>query len=124
MAQERILVVDGDITLSEMLRMRLKALGYLVDCAHSGRDALNVLKSRWVDLIVLAIALQGGMHGFQLFREIKKRKKFSQIPIIIQSSKPGMKKLFEMMGAEAFFTKPHSIDLVLDKIEEILRKEI
>ena len=122
MAQERILIVDGDITLSEMLKTRLKARGYLVDCAHRGSEALNILKNKWVDLIVLAIVLQGGMHGFRLFKEIRQKRKFSKIPIVIQSSKPAMQKLFEKMGAGAFFVKPYSMDLFLDKIDDILSK--
>lgn len=120
MARERILIIDGDITLSEVLRTRLKDMGYLVDCARQGSEALDILKDRWVDLIVLAVVLQGGMDGFQIFKEIKGKKEFSKIPIIIHSSKPAMKKTFEKMGAEAFFIKPYSIKLFLSKIEVIL----
>ena len=120
MAGERVLIVDGDIALSAMLRARLKALDYLVDCAHSGKEALYILKSKWVDLIVLGIILQGGMHGFHLFTELKSKKKFSKIPIVIQSSKPAMKKMFETLGADAFFVKPYSVSAFLRKIEDIL----
>ena len=120
MARERILIVDGNITLSEVLRMRLKEVGYLVDCARRGSEALDILKNRWIDLIVLAVVLQGGMDGFQIFKEIKGKKELSAIPIVIHSSKLAMKKTFEKMGAEAFFIKPYSIKILLTKIEIIL----
>ena len=122
MAEQRILIVEGDITLSEMLKNRLKAQGYLVDCARSGNEALEILETKWVDLIVLAIILQGEMHGFQLFKEIKRKKIFSKIPIVIQSSKAGMKKMFLKMGAQAFLVKPYSVDSFLDKVKDILTK--
>ncbi|NQT00020.1 MAG: response regulator [Candidatus Omnitrophica bacterium] len=118
MAKQKILVVDGDITHSEMLKMRLKAKGYLVDCVHTAGEALGVLQSGWVDLIVMAVVLRGRRHGFQLFREIKSNKKFASIPIIVQSNKTGMRRMFETMGAEAFFAKPYTVELLLDRIKE------
>ena len=122
MVKERILIVDGDIALSEKLRTRLETKGYLVNCARSGKEALDILKTKWIDLIVLAIVLRGRMHGFQLFKEIKKKKKFSKIPIVVHSSKAAMKKTFEEIGAEAFFVKPYPMDSFLDEIKGILKK--
>jgi len=124
MAHERILIIDGDIELSELLKMRLKSVGYLVECAHRGNHALDILESQWIDLIILAVVLQGGMNGFQIFREIKSREEFFKIPIMVHSSKAAMKKIFKKMGAECFFIKPYSIDIFLNKINLILKKSI
>lgn len=120
MAHERILIVDGDIALSQMLRNRLEAEGFLVDYARTGTKALDILKNEWVDLVILSVLLRGGMDGFHLFKEIRKRKKFLKIPIVVHSGKPGMKQLFERIGAEAFLTKPCPINLVLNKVKDIL----
>lgn len=124
MKRERILIVDSDINLLEVLKARLEAMGYLVDCVRSGSEALDVLETRWVDLIVLAIILQGGMNGYHLFKEIKNRKRLSKIPVIVQSSKSGMKKTFERMGADAFYIKPYSINVILLRIKTTLDKNI
>jgi trehalose/maltose hydrolase-like predicted phosphorylase/CheY-like chemotaxis protein len=123
MVQERILVVDGDMMLSALLKSRLEAKGYLVDCVYSGSKAIDILQTEWVDLIVLAVVLQGEMSGYRLFKEIKNKKKFSKIPIVMQSGKAAMKDIFEKMGAEAFFVKPYSIDSFLDEIEDILTRK-
>ena len=117
MAREKILVVDGDITLSQMLQSRFQAQGYLVECAHDGAAALNILNNEWVDLVILAVTLQEGMNGFQLFKEIKKSRTLSKIPNIIQSNKAAMKVMFEEMGADAFFAKPCSVNTLLGKIK-------
>ena len=122
MPQERILIIDGDITLAEMLTTRLKNLGYLVDCVHRGNEALDILRAQWVDLIILDIILQGDMHGFQLFKEIKKKKVYNKIPIVVHSSRPGMKKMFEQLGVAKYFVKPYHIDKFLVKVEELLSR--
>ena len=124
MKRERVLVIDGDINLLEVLKTRLEAIGYLVDCTSSGNEALDILETRWVDFIVLSIVLQGGMNGYHLFKEIKEKKRLSKIPIIVQSSKSGMKRTFERMGATAFFVKPYSVNVFLRRIRNIIDQNL
>ena len=124
MTQERILIVDGDIALSALLKSRLEAMGYLVELARNAGEALDFLGTEWVDLIVLDIVLKGEVNGFQLFKKIKTKKEFLKIPIIVQTNKVGMKKIFEMMGAESFFIKPYAVSMLLDEIKDILTKKI
>jgi trehalose/maltose hydrolase-like predicted phosphorylase/ActR/RegA family two-component response regulator len=124
MVQERILIVDSDISLSEILETRLENLGYMVDCTRSGTEALGILRREWIDLVVLDVSLEPGISGYQLFKEIKKRKEFSDIPIVVQSSKPAMKKIFERLGAQRFLVKPYSVDIFLDEIGSILTNTI
>ena len=124
MSQERILIVDGDIGLSEILKSRFEALGYLVDCTPNALEAINILESKWFDLIITSIILQEGMDGFQLFKEIRKKKKYLKIPIVVQSKKPALKGTLESLGVEAFFVKPYSIDIFLGEIRDLLTKKI
>lgn len=123
MRQERILIIDGDITLSERLKTRLEALGYLVECSQNAVEALDILQARWIDLVVLAVVLKNGMDGLQLFKEIRAKKEFSKLPIAVQSKKPAMKEAFENLGAETFFIKPYSMDIFLGEIKDILTKK-
>jgi len=122
--KERVLIVDGDITLSEFLRTRLESRGYMVDCVCRGAQALDILKTEWVNLIVLDVSLHEGMSGYHFFKEIKERKEFSKIPIIVYTNKPGFKHMFEEMGAETVFIKPYSIEVFLNKIKDILVEKI
>lgn len=124
MTQEKILIVEGDITSSEMLFTQLQAAGYLVSCVNNADDALSVLKNEWIDLIVLSVVLQPGPSGFELFKEIKADGELAKIPIIVRSSKPAMKQTFEMMGVDAFVVKPYPIKALLDKVKNILKKKI
>ena len=122
MSSKKILIVDGDVAFAEILKMRLEDRGYVVDCTSRGKEALDILKTRWVDLIVIAIVLQGAMNGYYLFNEIKKKKDLSGIPILVGSNKASMKKTFESMGADIFLTKPYSINIFLKKIKNIFTK--
>lgn len=124
MRQESILVVDGDITLSERLKTRLEAMDYIVNCACCANEALSILNTKWIDLVILAVVLQDGMDGLQLFKEIKGKKEFSKLPIAIHSKKPAMRETFMAMGAASFFTKPYSMDVFLGEIKDILTKKV
>ena len=123
MTQEKILIIEGDITSSEMLFTQLQAAGYLVSCVHNAKDALSILKNEWVDLIVLSVVLPEGPSGFELFKEIRADEELAKIPIIIQSSKPAMKETFEVMGADAFIVKPYSMNVFLSKAKDILKNK-
>ncbi len=124
MAHESILIIDSDVALAEVLKSRLEAVGYRVNCARTGKDALATLKSEWVDLIVQDIVLKGDLNGFQLLKKIKQQKNFSQIPVIILSGKVSMKKTTELMGVETFFIKPCATDVLMEEIKDILNKKI
>ncbi|MFH1783698.1 MAG: response regulator [bacterium] len=119
---KRIMIVDDDVTMLEVLKRRLEAMGCLIDCASSGNEALYVLETRWVDLIILSVVLHGDMYGYHLFKEIKKRKRLSRVPVVIYSDKVGMKGTFKKMGAEMFVEKPCSMDHFLRKIKRFIRK--
>ncbi len=113
--EKRVLIVDGDAVLSEVLEARLLKEGYLVDFAHNGKDAIDVLNSTWIDLIVMEIDLDGDMNGFQLFKILKEDKDFQRIPVIVQTSKAAMRESFETMGVDEYFVKPYSVKLLIDE---------
>lgn len=124
MAQERILIVEGDIAFAEVITSRLESLDYLVDCVSTGVEALDVLKNKWVDLVISSIVLKGVMNGYQLFKEIRKNNDYLNIPIIIQSGKPAMKNMFEYLGAEEFFVKPYSVEKFLEKVKSVFDRDL
>ncbi|MGE5279753.1 MAG: response regulator, partial [Deltaproteobacteria bacterium] len=111
--QERILIVDGDIMRATNLKTRLEAIGYLTECVHSGAEARAVLKSGWVDLIVMSVVLRGGMSGYQLLREVRASRSFGRVPVIVQTRKTGMRGVFERLGATAFLVPPYPLQRTL-----------
>jgi CheY-like chemotaxis protein len=121
MAYKRILIVDGDTSSAAVLETQLEDKGFLVQRAIQGTEALQILKSEWINLIIISVNLSGGMTGFQLFKEIKKAKYFSDIPIVIYSSKEGMKNTFKKLGAEDFVSKKKEVKFLVNSVQKILK---
>ena len=83
MASGKILVVDDDRNICELLRLYIEKEGFTVVIANDGRQALEVFESDQPDLIMLAIMLPE-LDGWQVCREIRKK---SQCPIIMLTAK-------------------------------------
>jgi len=120
MSSKQILVLTGDITHCEKLKQNLEAEGYTVDIAYRGDEAINILKRKWVDLIITSITLQGGMNGIHFLQEIKKNKELQNIPVIVQTSKVNMEENIKGLGVNMFITKPYDMGDLIKKIKEIL----
>ncbi|MBD3379611.1 MAG: response regulator [Candidatus Omnitrophica bacterium] len=120
MARKKILVVDGDINQGEQLAHKFQEKDFQARSVPSGEEAVKILRDEWMDLIILAIKLQGEIDGFQLLKTIKKDEKLSEIPIVIESDKPGVKDVFKDIGAVDFFVKPCPASDLIKKVEEIL----
>jgi len=112
--------VESDMSIAERLRDRLIGIGYLVETAITGRQALETLESKWFDLIILAVGLRGSMDGYQLLKEIQQRRRLTRIPVIVQSNKPSMRAHFAALGIRRFFVKPYPIGALLKEAIDAL----
>lgn len=83
MSQEKILVVDDDKDIVNTLKIQLEKEGYHVYCAHNGLEALQVLESTQIHLMLLDVMMPH-MDGFSTILKIRER---NNIPILIMSAK-------------------------------------
>ena len=117
----KILIIDSDISLSTVLRDYLESRGYEAKTAGDGKAGLNELANGTWD--VLLMELQGlGMNGYELLKNIRHR--LPQIPLIIlttRSDRADQMRAFEL-GADDYQTKPFSMDILICRIEAILRR--
>lgn len=113
----RILVVDDDIHISNLLTEALTKAGYNVDNAFSGTEALLVLSKNKPDLILLDLMLPG-LSGEELLPKIK------NIPVIVVSAKADVADKVGLLlgGAVDYVTKPFDIHELLARITAQLRK--
>lgn len=123
MAKKRILVVDDEVDLSEMIRFRLQANGYEILLAHDGQQALEVARKERPDLIILDLMLPK-MDGYKVCGLLKMDSRYAAIPIIIFTAKAQEedKKLAEEAGANAYLMKPFEPKVLLDKIKELIKE--
>ncbi|MBF8982446.1 response regulator transcription factor [Lutibacter sp. B2] len=120
MSEERILVVDDDPYICELITLYLKKEGYQVSCVYNGAEAIDKLKEQKPELVILDIMLPG-MDGWQVCREIKK---ISDVPIIMLSAKGDTldKVLGLKLGADDYMVKPFEPRELIARIDAVLRR--
>lgn len=120
MQKEKILVVDDDKNICDLLRMYLEKEGYTVVLAHNGMDAVNTFHIENPHLVLLDIMLPQ-LDGWQVCREIRKT---SEAPIIMLTAKDEIfdKVLGLELGADDYVTKPFNTKEVIARIKAVLRR--
>ena len=120
MASERILVVDDDNNICELLRLYLEKEGYDVILAHNGGEAVKMFQELSPDLMILDIMLPV-LDGWQVCREVRK---FSDKPIIMLTAKGETfdKVLGFELGADDYVVKPFEAKEVMARVKAVLRR--
>ena len=117
---EKILVVDDEEDVRQIMKSILSKEGYEVMIAKDADEALNLAKTNKPDLIILDY-LMSGLNGVELCRALKKDNATKPIPVIMVTAYPGEKEESLSAGAVDFITKPvDKIDLML-RIRSVLR---
>lgn len=123
MIVHKILAVDDEADIVELLSYNLKKEGFTVDPAYDGEEALKKLKSEKYSLIILDLMLPG-LQGMELCRIIRNDPKNASLPIIMLTAKGEEvdKVLGLEMGADDYITKPFSPREVIARVKAILRR--
>ena len=119
----RILVVDDEADLREILQFNIQSWGYDTLCAESAESALEIIRSgESVDLILLDVMLPG-MSGFKLASIIRGEMNLS-IPIIFLTAKISENDMLTgfSAGGDDYITKPFSINEVRARIQAVLKR--
>jgi len=118
---KEILIVDDDPMVVKSLRDPLKRAGYHVIVATHGLEALQVVKEKKPDLIILDI-LMPMLDGFRTTRLLKFDSRYKDIPIIVLTSRAteGERKMGEMVGADEFLYKPFRSPQMLTMVQRYL----
>jgi len=120
---KKILVVDDEIQLVEMVKSRLQANGYIVLTAGDGQEALEKARKEKPDLIILDLMLPK-IDGYKVCRMLKFDEKYKKIPILMFTARAqeSDKKLGEEVGADGYITKPFEPSVLISKIHELIGK--
>lgn len=118
----RILVVDDEQDLLEILKFNLETDGYLVDTANSAEEALSMNLEHY-DLLLLDV-MMGGISGFALARKLKAEPATKDIPIIFLTARDTENDTVTgfNLGADDYISKPFSIREVLVRVRAVLRR--
>lgn len=125
MAQEKILVVDDEEDILELVRYNLAREGYQITCATSGEKARKIFQTEPPDLIVLDLMLPG-INGLEIAKILKNDPKTRHIPIIMLTAKGEEADIVAglELGADDYVTKPFSPRILTARVRAVLRRKI
>ncbi len=119
--QKRLLVVDDDDEIRELLEFDLQHSGYSVDTACDGMEALNKAVSNHYDLVLLDVMMPK-MNGFDVCKNLRKAK--PDIPVLLLTAKGTINDKTQGFdcGADDYLVKPFDIQEVLLRVKALLRR--
>lgn len=125
MAGEKILVVDDEIHIVELIKYNLETNGYKVYTAHDGKEALKTAEEKSVDLIILDLMMPE-MDGLETCKALKRKENTDGIPIIMLTAKgEEFDKILGLeLGADDYITKPFSVRELIARVKVVLRRSV
>jgi DNA-binding response OmpR family regulator len=123
MAKGRILIVEDDFDISNMLRIYFSGQGYDVMIAPRGGDAFNMARNQLPHLIILDIMLPD-MDGYAVCRQLRQTIRTSHIPIIFLTQKDERSDRIAglELGADDYITKPFNVRELIARVRAVLRR--
>ena len=123
MPKEKILVVDDEEDILELVRYNLTKEGFNVLCASTGEEGLNAAKSKLPDLIILDLMLPG-IDGLDVARSLKSEKNTKDIPVIMLTAKGEEADIVTglELGADDYISKPFSPRILIARVKAVLRR--
>src|SRR5579863_1039822 len=121
MSLATILVVDDEPQIRRVMRASLASQGYVITEARSGEEALEQLRGKQPDLVILDVNMPG-IGGLEACREIRER---SDVPIIMLTVRSGERDKVQALdaGADDYVVKPFGIEELLARIRAALRRK-
>ena len=122
MTKHRILVVDDEESICEILKFNLEVNGYDVDVAYSAEEAMKMHPEHY-SLILLDI-MMGEMSGFQMDRILKEKPETARVPIIFCTAKDTENDTVAGLniGADDYIAKPFSLSEVMARVRGVIRR--
>ena len=118
--EDKLLVVDDEVAISEIIKFNFEKEGYLVDTADNGTEAIKLVEKNDYDLMLLDIMMPK-LNGFETLREIRK---FSNIAVIILTAREEeVDKILGLeLGADDYVVKPFSMRELLARVKAVIRR--
>ncbi len=119
---KKILIVDDQREVRELVEITLRSSGYQIFQAKNGRDAIDIVKAFKPNVVIMDIMMPGELDGLEATRILKRNPDTKSVKIIMLTAKgqsTDFDKGFEA-GADGYFTKPFSPLDLIKKMEEII----
>ncbi|MBF8982267.1 response regulator transcription factor [Lutibacter sp. B2] len=123
MKRKKVLVIEDEVNIIELIRMNLENHGFNVISSVTGEEGIEKTLNEFPDIILLDLMLPG-MDGLEICKRIRMEKAISKIPIIMLTAKSEeMDKVIALeLGADDYITKPFGIRELVARIKAVLRR--
>src|SRR5262249_14046623 len=123
MAKPRILIIEDERGLTEVLSYNLQREGYEVAVAHDGQEGLRKAQMQLPDLVLLDLMLPA-MDGLEVCRELRGGERTRNVPILMLTAKAEEtdQVVGFTMGADDYVTKPFNVKVLLQRVKALLRR--
>lgn len=116
----RILIVEDEISINDLIKIGLESQGYICECAYDGEEAADLIEKNQYDLILLDIMLPK-VDGYEILEYIKEIRK---TPTIFITAKTQIKDKVKGLndGADDYITKPFVLEELIARVQAVLRR--
>ena len=123
MAKKRVVIVEDERDMAELVALRLGREHYLVEVAYDGRQALRLIRNAPPDLVLLDIMLPG-LSGTDVLSRLREDPRTAHVPVIMLTAKSEEPDVVVglQLGADDYVTKPFSMSVLLARIATVLRR--
>lgn len=124
MSREKLLVVDDEEDLLDLLKYNLSKEGYVVSCAQTGEEAMDLIRLDRPDLLLLDLMLPG-MDGLEVTRHLKRDPETKDILIVMLTARGEEADVVKglELGADDYITKPFSKKVLIARLKAALRRK-
>lgn len=118
--EERILVVDDEKDICDILQFNLENEGYIVDVANSGEEAMEIITD--IHRLIILDVMMGGISGFKLAEQLRKAENY--VPIIFLTAKNTENDMLTgfSLGGDDYIAKPFSVKEVIVRVKALLKR--
>ncbi|OFZ85483.1 MAG: hypothetical protein A2V78_00920 [Betaproteobacteria bacterium RBG_16_64_18] len=119
----KLLIIEDDVTMLDLLRVHLKAVGHAVRTASDAADGIRYILAETPDLILSDIAMPY-LDGMELLRALRSDAATRRIPVIFLTGREDDDTLVKarQLGVDDFLTKPIQVEDLLSSIDKVLKK--
>jgi|SRR5690606_5014042 len=122
MTKKRILVVDDDSGIGEMLKTLLEFYGYEVTVTEQPEETIEIIKNKDIELVMLDMLISG-VNGTDVCMKLRDTEATAQIPVLMMSALHDAGIKCKKAGANDFIAKPFEMEELIGKIESIFKEE-